>query len=247
MDKLLPGFKALMSASGEGSSTRFRWVFGQAKTLSLPEQIAANVGDRILAGELAGGEWLREQDLADEFEVSRSPIREAMRILEHEGLVDIHLRRGAQVSMLSAGQLANIAEVRVALLKVVARRLAQQQDPAVIQVLEEGMECLGGLVDDPSAGNQYAELLSRLTMYCAAACGNEKLFSTIVSLSLQMSRYTRIGLARPERRRRSYQLWLESLEAFRKGDVDRAEALWELRLVENSEEITKLLSADAAR
>src|SRR5690606_11522286 len=181
------------------SSTRFRWVFGQAKTLSLPEQIAAHIGDRILAGTLAAGEWLREQDLADEFEVSRSPIRETMRILEREGLVVIHLRRGEQVTLLSVEQLANIAEIRVALLKVVARKMAEQRAPDVLETLDEGMKCLEKLVDDDGAGEHYAETLSRLTMYCAAASGNDPLFSMIVSLSLQMSRYTRIGLASPER------------------------------------------------
>jgi DNA-binding GntR family transcriptional regulator len=66
-------------------------------TLTVSEQIAAQVGDRILSGAMPPGARIGEQELADEFSVSRGPIREALRILEREGLVTI-LRAGAAPS-----------------------------------------------------------------------------------------------------------------------------------------------------
>ena len=65
-------------AQWEGA-VAFRLFGDQAlPTLTVPEQIAAQVGDRILDGRLAPGERIGEQELADEFRVSRGPVREAL-------------------------------------------------------------------------------------------------------------------------------------------------------------------------
>lgn len=241
----LPSFNDLIPNQEEGTATRFRLAFGQARTLSLPAQIATQIGDRILDGRISAASWIREQELASEFEVSRSPIREAMQLLEREGLVLIHPRRGAQVTGLSVEHLVNLTEIRVALLGVVARRTAELRDPIVLRTLDSGLEALARYVDGEGGGDTYAEILSRLTLYCSAAIDNPPLLAMIVSLSLQMARYTRLGLSEPARRRRSYQLWVESVDAFRRGDSLTAQRLWELRLVENSAAIAERLKAAA--
>ena len=65
-------------------------------TLSLPEQIAAQLAARITSGAYAPGQRIMEQAVAGEFAVSRGPVREALRLLEKDGLVTILARRGAQ-------------------------------------------------------------------------------------------------------------------------------------------------------
>ena len=69
----------------------------ETPTLTVPEQIAARVGDRILSGTMLPGSRIGEQELADEFSVSRGPVRDALRILEREGLVTLLPRRGVIV------------------------------------------------------------------------------------------------------------------------------------------------------
>lgn len=231
-----------LQTTDEGSSTSFRWLLGQSKTLTLPEQIAAHVGDRIINSVIRPGEWVREQDLADEFGVSRSPVREAMRLLEREGIVRIHPRRGAQATQLSVKEVEDLLEVRVSLIRLVARRVAAAASPELLAVLDEGVAKLAALVDDPQAGDAFGETLARLTLYCAASSGNDRLFTLIASLSLQMSRYTRLGLRSVERRKRSLALWRKSIRAFRRHDADQAERLWAQRLEENSAEIRRLLN-----
>ncbi|RZS81320.1 GntR family transcriptional regulator [Pigmentiphaga kullae] len=237
---------AFLQANDEGSATSFRWLLGQSKTLTLPEQIAAHVGDRILSSAIEPGEWIREQDLADEFAVSRSPVREAMRLLEKEGIVRIHPRRGAQATQLSLKEIEDLQEVRQALVRVVARRVASQSSPELVAILEAGVAQLAPLAEDPAGGDAFGETLSRLTLCCAAHSGNDRLFTLITSLSLQMSRYTRLGLRSVERRKRSLALWRKSLQAIRKGDADEAERLWAARLDENSAEIRRQLKDSGA-
>jgi len=237
---------AFLQATDEGSATSFRWLLGQSKTLTLPEQIAAHVGDRILNSVIQPGEWVREQDIADEFGVSRSPVREAMRLLEKEGIVRIHARRGAQATQLSLKEIEDLLEVRLALVRLVARRIASSASPELLAILEEGVGQLATLADDPDGGDAFGEILSRLTLCCAAYSGNDRLFTLITSLSLQMSRYTRLGLRSVERRKRSLALWRKSLQAFRKRDADEAERLWAMRLEENSKEIRRQLQVGAS-
>ena len=69
---------------------------------SLPEQIAADLAGRIIRGQLRAGERIRELHVAQELDVSRGAVREALLILERQHLVDIQVNRGAQVSELSA-------------------------------------------------------------------------------------------------------------------------------------------------
>src|SRR5690606_8256212 len=149
--------------------------------------------------------------------------------------------RGAQATQLSLQEIEDLLEVRLVLVRLVARRIATAVSPEALAILEDGVSRLQALAEDPDAGDAFAETLSRLTLCCAAYSGNERLFRLITSLSLQMARYTRLGLRSVERRKRSLALWKKSLLAFRKGDVEEAERLWAMRLEENSKEIRRQL------
>ncbi|HAR54538.1 MAG TPA: GntR family transcriptional regulator, partial [Roseovarius nubinhibens] len=65
---------------------------------SLPDAIASDIRERILNGELVEGEVIRQEALADEYDVSRMPIREALKRLDAEGLGQFTTNRGASVT-----------------------------------------------------------------------------------------------------------------------------------------------------
>jgi len=69
----------------------------------------------IIRGEIQEGEQLRQDALADEFQVSRIPIREALRQIEAEGLVQIVAHHGAIVSSLSADEIGELFDIRALL------------------------------------------------------------------------------------------------------------------------------------
>jgi len=97
-------------------------------TPALYEQVAERLRARIYAHELAPGAWIDEQSLADEFGISRTPMREALKVLAAEGLVVLKPRRGCYVAQLSERDLDEIFPV-LALLEgrateEAARRLA---------------------------------------------------------------------------------------------------------------------------
>ncbi|ATG37584.1 transcriptional regulator, GntR family (plasmid) [Phaeobacter piscinae] len=80
---------------------------------TLPDVIAADLRERILSGELAEGEPIRQEALAEEYDVSRMPVREALKRLDAEGLVLFTNNRGATVTKHSLREIAEIFDLRI--------------------------------------------------------------------------------------------------------------------------------------
>lgn len=82
---------------------------------SLPDVITNDLRERILSGEMAEGETIRQEALAEDYDVSRMPIREALKRLDAEGLVQLTNNRGASVTTHSLSEIAEIFDLRVLL------------------------------------------------------------------------------------------------------------------------------------
>jgi DNA-binding GntR family transcriptional regulator len=215
-------------------------------TLTVSEQIAAKVGDRIVAGRLAPGERLGEQELADEFALSRGPVREAIRILEREGLALVLPRRGAVVTQLSAAELRELFEVRAGLYEIVVRKLAEARPPELLAVMRAGVARLEALAQEPAGGDAYAETVHKLMQISARFAGNERLRRMLAALSLQSLRYSKLGLASVERRQRSARLWKQATRAMERGDVEQMMQLARQRAQESADEAARVLDQGAS-
>lgn len=217
-------------------------------TLTVAEQIAAAIGDRIIAGDLAPGSRIVEQELAAEFAVSRGPIRDALRILEREGLATILARRGTVVTELSTDEVREIFEVRAALIETAARTMAESGNHDYLAILGAGMERLAELAQLDDDDGQYAETIYRLSILGARLCGNKRLARMITALSLQTLRYSKLALASRARRQRSVRLWKAAYTALKRGDTATYMALARQRVEESgAEAIQCLKSAQEAR
>jgi DNA-binding GntR family transcriptional regulator len=224
------------------SAVAFRLFADQeSPTLTVSEQIAARVGDRILSGRMPPGARIGEQELADEFSVSRGPIRDALRILEREGLATLLARRGAIVTELSAEELRELLEIRSGLFEIVVRKIAAQPQAELLNMLRAGVQRLQELSSLPDGGDGYAETTYRLLILCARQGGNARLARMLSALSLQTLRYSKLGLASVERRKRSARLWHETIEALARGDVECAVALTRQRIEESGDEAIQQL------
>lgn len=101
---------------------------------ALYEQVAERLRGRILTHTLYPGSWIDEQALAAEFGISRTPLREALKVLAAEGLVTMKLRRGAYVSEVSERDLAEVYHL-LALLESDAA-LVVAQTASAVQIAE---------------------------------------------------------------------------------------------------------------
>jgi DNA-binding GntR family transcriptional regulator len=83
--------------------------------LTLHDEVVARLRALIIRGELRPSERLGERELCERFEISRTPLREALKVLAAEGLVELLPHRGARVAGLTAGDVQNMFEVMASL------------------------------------------------------------------------------------------------------------------------------------
>jgi DNA-binding GntR family transcriptional regulator len=119
----------------------------------LADRVYRALRERIIEGDYLPGQKLNLAQLARDLEVSNTPIREAMARLERVGLVEVVPYCGPKVKRLTAAQLRDIYDVRIALEELAVRLVAQSQDPDVLQGMARALEmqeraCSG---DDPRA------------------------------------------------------------------------------------------------
>ncbi len=156
--------------------------------LPLREVVFQSLRTAILEGTLEPGERLMEIHLAQELGVSRTPVREAIRKLELEGLVVTYPRRGAVVANITRKDLEDVLEVRQALEELVMQKAAvsitDQQIRALHRAEEKFIEYLehGDVTKSATADAEFHEIISNAT-------GNARLVALLSNLRGQMYRY----------------------------------------------------------
>lgn len=115
-----------------------------SRTTPLRDRVRDVVRQAIIDGRYRPGQRLTEERLAEDFQVSRNPVREALRGLATEGLVEITPWRGAVVVQLSRLEALELVEIRANLEGLNARHAARRRDPTLIrqlnEILREGSE-----------------------------------------------------------------------------------------------------------
>jgi DNA-binding GntR family transcriptional regulator len=227
MNAVLDSAERLLAASGLARAS-------VALTSSLPEQICTKLSERIVAGLYAPGQRVMEQALAAEFAVSRGPIREALRMLERDGLVTMLPRRGAIVTNPSIAEVKEIFDVRAMLNGLRDRLIAEDADRAkVLAVLEPEVARLTRFARDPKKGREYVEAVWTINRLLTEACPNARLKTILDSFARQTLRYSQLGLSTPERRRGSVQHWQKLVRAIQDGDGAAAERIARERVTDS--------------
>ena len=140
-----PGVTA--SRGGTASSELATDKSAEAEPLQLTLQAAAQIRGLIIDRVLLPGEKIRQVELADRIGVSRSPLREALRTLESEGVVAYEINRGYVVARLDDDDLAQIFRMR-ALLEDELLRTVRRPDPAVLSDLKDLNEKMMVAIDE---------------------------------------------------------------------------------------------------
>lgn len=156
--------------------------------LPLRDVVFNTLRQAILIGELKPGERLMEIHLADRLGVSRTPIREAIRKLELEGLVVMIPRKGAQVAKITEKNLKDVLEVRRALDTLAVRLACKRMGDTYKKQLREACDEFAKVVkcsntkDITEADVRFHDIINQST-------GNDRLIQLVNNLAEQMYRY----------------------------------------------------------
>jgi DNA-binding GntR family transcriptional regulator len=207
------------------------------------DRVVDALRDAIIAGRLKPGERIRERELVSLLGVSRSPLREAIRILETEGLITSLAYRGARVSELSASDLRDMLDVRIMLETFAARLAIERLDDAVLQAMEEQVRrarAAGAQVDLQSnfdLGLEFHDLL-------VAACGNRKVAQLHENLKRHQRRYQHFAFTRVGRDIRALDEHADIVGALRRRDPAAVEQGLRAHFLRFYGEIAPLLPVD---
>lgn len=211
------------------------------KTMSLAEQIAVQVGELIVKEELSPGEAITEQSLSDHFSVSRGPVREALRILENDGLVEIIPRQGARVTHLTIEEINQVFELRAILLGYCAARAAERKNPELLNKLAEGCEALEKNIGAEDALQVHMDVSSAMNEALVMESENERIYQMVFQLARQTARYTRLGLSEESARRNSVETWRKLTSLISEGKSREAERLERRRVIDVQRFASKFL------
>lgn len=157
---------------------------------SVEDTVTETLRTAIESGRLVPGARLGQADLAQELGVSRIPLRDAFRRLATEGLIELDSRRGARVATLSAGDIAEIYEMRLLLETSCARHAVDNLTPADAAQLVDLSLAMDRAAEDPEAGAAARlEFYSRLYSHA----DRPRMSETILRLRSQVGRYHRLN------------------------------------------------------
>jgi DNA-binding GntR family transcriptional regulator len=196
---------------------------------------------RIVARQLPPGSRLVESALAADLAVSRAPVREAIRRLEHEGFVTISPRRGAAVAKLSNQEVLDCYEVREALEALAHRLAARRRTPEHVERMKAALR----RGDEVVEGGRWADLASANTEFhetVSSASGNGELAALLAQYSRRITWIFSISATTSGR-----EAWAEhaaiaqSIEA---GEEDLAESLIRVHLTRSRNRFIQEAGAD---
>ncbi|WP_019063470.1 GntR family transcriptional regulator [Streptomyces prunicolor] len=212
----------------------------------LVAQIAEWVGSGIIEGRLQPGQDLNSVELSNRFETSRTPVREALMLLEQEGLVEMKARRRPRVASPSLQDIRDIYQVRRQLLAMLAGLLVERATEDELTELRGRVESMRDLADKEDVDAYFwshVQLQERMT----EIVGNTTLKQILDSLALRTLMLRHLSLTRTGRLAYSVDDQERLIQAYEERDGELASALIAGATVRALRAVEEQLEQDTAR
>lgn len=220
---------------------------GKRPKESRTEAVYREIKRRILENEYSPGHHALELGLANEFGVSRTPLREALVRLENEGLVEIIPRHGMRVLPMSAEDMLEIYQIMTSLetlaVGIIAERGLREAD---LKALEAATDDMAKALDTDDL-DAWAEADDRFHQIMLDLTKNRRLVNTVNGFWDQTHRAQRLTLRLREKPLRSTTNHRRLIEALRKGDADLARQIHGTQRQKSHEELIDILERYAIR
>ncbi|MDX3894968.1 GntR family transcriptional regulator [Pusillimonas sp.] len=190
---------------------------------SIAESIVSILRDRLAGGVYPPGSWIRESALAEEFQFSNGPIREALQTLVNDGLLVREPWKGVRVVQLDDDEIIEMFQFRLALQELAAELAAKH---ASSEQISEARRILAEMNDVLERGNIDAQmpLGGQLSQWICQCSGNKRLEQNWSRLTYQTRMYIYTSLRDAKDLRLIAMLWHELIDAIEQKDAAGARA-----------------------
>jgi len=196
---------------------------GRTESAPAAQRVYEALRERIVSLELPPGATLSRMELAKQFDVSLTPIREAMQRLEQDGLISIIPQSKTVVTKIDIAQLYETHFLRVAVEAEVARRLAEKHDPAVIKKARAILTMQETLVDNLEEISLFNDLDEAFHQTLFAGVGQLSLHAMLKAKAGHLTRVRRLDLPKEGKVRKIMRGHWAVLEAIEAGDPPAAQ------------------------
>jgi len=205
------------------------------------EWVADVVRQKIIRGDLTARDRIVERKLSRELNVSRTPIREALKLLRADGLIEISRNRGAQVTEYSEQEALDLFDVIASLEGLAAKRLAATITMPVLDRLEQMHE---RMLSEYRSGNvnEYFDANSEIHDVVVAECGNPVLADSHRRLIVRARRGRFLAIMDKGRWAQAVEEHETLMDVLRSRDADAALAIWNTHLRNTGETVAALLN-----
>lgn len=200
-------------------------------------EVYKSLKNKILNGEYSPSENLREQDLSNQYDVSRNTIKKSLLLLEKEGLVTIELNKGAKVRSYSLNEVLEFLELRASLEGFIIRRAVPAISEEQIRELENTLMIMKEHYENNELVS-YSENNQVFHKIIYDACPNRTAVNLTINLKNQMRKYNTKTILIPGRNSQSFAEHSAIFEAVKNRDAELAEALM-IRHINNVRKIFK--------
>jgi DNA-binding GntR family transcriptional regulator len=215
------------------------------KRQTLTSAVTESLRKRILSGEFTDGQQLRQEALSNEYGVSRVPVREALRQLEAEGLIQIIDHKGALVSKLSLDDVLELLEIRAMLEGAVLRSSIPRQTAEDLRLAAATLaEFETALRTDDI--RHWGELNSRFHLALYRSSARPNTLALIEQLHNKTDRYTRMQILFTQTKERAHEEHTHLLDLCRQGRAQEAEAFIRFHIHSAGEALRRYLQEPAA-
>ncbi|MCF1428157.1 MAG: GntR family transcriptional regulator [Shewanella sp.] len=198
------------------------------------------IREKILSGELTAGQPLRQAALAEELDVSRIPVREALLQLEAEGLVKFQAHKGATVTELDADYLDELCDMRVLLETDLLARSVPNMTTADFDEAEVQLAALEQAFADGCI-NQWAELNTRFHLLLYKGAKRPQTMDIVSNLNKNADRYISLHLLLADGIKKSGGEHRQLIDLCRSGYIEQACSLLQDHIFSGRDEIKALL------
>lgn len=216
------GDKTVSSISADGKGPLSRYLAAQPQRGNASDAVTNALREAILDGAIAESTWLREEDLARELSVSRTPVREALRRLADERLTHRVANRGSIVAPMTLDEILAVYAVRESLEGLAARTVAQHRPAGAVEMLYEKHRAM---VECAELGKveQLAVLNLEFHGILRQQAANPYLDLFLTQVEQAVRRFRHSTLDSQERCRKALAEHLSIIEAIAAGDADGAQ------------------------
>jgi len=213
--------------------------------VSLRQQVIGRLREAVISGSLSPGQRLTERELTESLGVSRTVVREALRQLEAEGLIETIPNRGPVVRALTADEAQDIYRIRAVLQGLAAREFVEH---AASEQLDTLKQALTEVIDAYDAGDAERTVAAKTAFYevLYAGAASKTLSTLLATLRARMWRWRALGLAHPQRSAERSAASIDNLnaivDAIERGDASEAERVTREEASQAAEEVLRLLA-----